>query len=1202
MKLRHVLALVVALMSVTNAFAIETLSLAAGDSDFTVTGTFIADEVTLGDWNSDGFYDIAVGEKTALGGMGRVYMFFGPLAPSAVMDVSTADLTISGAAANDMLTVVNTRGDFDGDGMEDLFLSAYGTDPDGNGKLDGSTYVLPGRATWPSAIDISQICANPTLCDVGLEIRGHGLVGVTFASHAIAVGDLDNDNRADIVIRSSTDSNTGPLDIVYGIPQSSWPNVISLDSDPHTEISGANLDPTVEGVAIGDFNNDGMEDLVIGSPTVIQPGQTPMTGAAFLLLGPLDGNRVLPNDADLAVYGDVSPGPGHEFGTAVALADLNLDGFDDFVASSPRASGGDGVVRIFFGSTTPPALIDLDVDPLARDVGISGDLNSNRFGTTLTTGDTTGDGEPDLVVGGPDGDFVRGGVYGFRARPVWPSSIRLFFDPADVEILDTEVVTSLAIGKDAGADFGVLAFGIPEYSGGPRAELFVPQDDDGDGFSNWGDPDTDGDGIDDDSDLCPLIPDPGQEDTDVDFVGDACDNCDTVQNPNQADNDGDGFGNACDVCFTIPDPGQADGDGDGAGDACDNCLGLSNPSQTDLDSDGAGDACDPDDDGDGIDDPMDNCPLIFNPGQEDPDVDGFGNPCDICPNDFDPLQADTDGDTFGDACESCPNDFNPGQLDTDGDGIANACDVCFLVADPTQADTDTDGVGDACDNCKALFNPDQADPDGDGAGNPCDTDDDNDGLLDMADNCPVDSNPGQGDVDSDGPGDPCDNCPSMFNPMQEDLDSDGVGDICDLGPSGVIMVGPTTTPDIFAALAFASTSKDRIEALPGTYVGNFVVDDGVELVGAGPDKTTLDGQGTGSVLTLNGAARLEGFTVTGGNALEGGGVHGNLVSSNRPSVQHCVIRGNSATSGAGLFGGFVTLTHLVVEQNSGSGMRIESGNVTYSRVEQNMGDGIFIFRSGSVQNTLVADNAGTGVYIEGEMTLFFGAIEHNVVTGNAIGLLTHNVFPEGSTTGNIVANNAGLGIDGGLLPTFTDIWNNGTDTITVGIDGNVPYDPQFRDPGSGDYRLALTSPLIDAGPTLPMPYVDLDGIPRPLDGDLDGVAISDIGLYEDHGEVLKLTFDADGETVQWDTHPAGTYNLYRLDLALLKSGGGYTQDPGTVPLAERWCGLTGVQQADATMLAPGEVVAYLITPEAAVEGSLGFDSALVERPNGAPCP
>ncbi|MGH8189323.1 MAG: thrombospondin type 3 repeat-containing protein, partial [Steroidobacteraceae bacterium] len=81
-------------------------------------------------------------------------------------------------------------------------------------------------------------------------------------------------------------------------------------------------------------------------------------------------------------------------------------------------------------------------------------------------------------------------------------------------------------------------------------------------------------------------------DTDGDGVCDKTDNCPLVANPNQADSDGDGIGDACD---TPTDPCAAlggDTDGDGVCDKIDNCPLVANPNQADSDGDGIGDACD----------------------------------------------------------------------------------------------------------------------------------------------------------------------------------------------------------------------------------------------------------------------------------------------------------------------------------------------------------------------------------------------------------------------------------------------------------------------------------------------------------------------------------------------------------------------------------------------------------------------------------
>jgi len=399
--------------------------------------------------------------------------------------------------------------------------------------------------------------------------------------------------------------------------------------------------------------------------------------------------------------------------------------------------------------------------------------------------------------------------------------------------------------------------------------------------------DTDGDGVPDGTDNCPLVDNPDQTDTDGDGLGDACDpdddndgdtdvndNCPLVANPDQTDTDGDGIGDAC----------EADDDGDGVPDVDDNCPLVDNPDQLDTDSDGLGDACDPDDDNDGVPDVDDNCPITPNADQLDNDSDGLGDVCDpdddndgvpdgddncqFAPN---PDQADTDLDGIGDACQS----------DDDGDGVPDGEDNCPTIPNLSQTDTDGDGIGDACDpdddndgdadgddNCPLVANPDQTDTDGDGIGDACEADDDDDGVPDVDDNCPLVNNPDQTDTDSDGLGDACDpdddddgvpddtpdNCPLVDNPDQADADGDGIGDACEADddddgvPDGEdncpLVNNPDQTDTDSDGLGDACDPDDDDDGVPDDTPDNCPLVDN-------PDQLDTDGDGLGDVCDLD---------------------------------------------------------------------------------------------------------------------------------------------------------------------------------------------------------------------------------------------------------------------------------------------------------------------------------------------------------------
>ncbi len=150
----------------------------------------------------------------------------------------------------------------------------------------------------------------------------------------------------------------------------------------------------------------------------------------------------------------------------------------------------------------------------------------------------------------------------------------------------------------------------------------------------------------------------GRKDPDVDGDGvhNDRDNCPTVPNADQADADGDGIGDPCDPC--PHDPGN-DVDMDGVCARSDNCPLVANPDQADRDHDGAGDACD-------------NCPDLANADQADPDHDGIGSACDNCPNAANPDQADSDStgvfvEELIDGRSSLGSEVELGDIDGDGD-------------------------------------------------------------------------------------------------------------------------------------------------------------------------------------------------------------------------------------------------------------------------------------------------------------------------------------------------------------------------------------------------------------------------------------------------------------------------------------------------------------------------------------------------------
>ncbi len=240
-------------------------------------------------------------------------------------------------------------------------------------------------------------------------------------------------------------------------------------------------------------------------------------------------------------------------------------------------------------------------------------------------------------------------------------------------------------------------------------------------------------------------------DSDGDGIANDIDNCPLIANPNQWNKDGDAFGNECDD----------DIDGDGCANDIEIALGTKPWQAGDVPS-----SCvmpeGEDSDQDGLIDELDNCPSIANPGQWDKDLDGQGNECD----------ADIDGD-------QCNNDIEIAL----GTKVWNAQSVPLNCTMPSGPDSDNDGVADSADNCPNTSNPGQWDKDGDQQGNECDDDIDGDGYSNeveaLAGTKIWDAKSFPSDSDSDGIADAQDNCPNETNTDQADLDNDQQGDVCD---------------------------------------------------------------------------------------------------------------------------------------------------------------------------------------------------------------------------------------------------------------------------------------------------------------------------------------------------------------------------------------------------------------------------------------
>jgi hypothetical protein len=96
-----------------------------------------------------------------------------------------------------------------------------------------------------------------------------------------------------------------------------------------------------ENQAVGDFDGDGHDDLVLGDPSG--------SGTVYLYYGPLVSGSFTASDAD----GDIT-GDGDAFGVSLEAGDADADGCDDLVIGADgddTVGSGAGAAFLFFGGT-----------------------------------------------------------------------------------------------------------------------------------------------------------------------------------------------------------------------------------------------------------------------------------------------------------------------------------------------------------------------------------------------------------------------------------------------------------------------------------------------------------------------------------------------------------------------------------------------------------------------------------------------------------------------------------------------------------------------------------------------------------------------------------------------------------------------------------------------------------------------------------
>jgi len=384
----------------------------------------------------------------------------------------------------------------------------------------------------------------------------------------------------------------------------------------------------------------------------------------------------------------------------------------------------------------------------------------------------------------------------------------------------------------------------------------------------------------------------------------------------------------------------------------------------------------------------------------------------------------------------------------------------------------------------------------------------------------------------------------------------------------------------------AAQINNTILVSQGTYVEN------IDLLGKkiilksvmGPGVTTIDGSQADSVIKFQSIEGndtvIDGFTITNGKAISGGGVYCFLSS---PTILNNNICTNEANNGGGIYcfscspiiesneiyynsansvGGGIGCTNnsspLITKNNiyentasSGGGLNCYdcSSVISNNMIKENTagsGGGIGLWNSPLliINNLIIKNTAGDGGGLYSDSSSF-KIINSTIVensassTGGGGRCWLSTLFVKNTIFWN---NTASTGSELYISPysalhvEHSDI-QNGPVSIYVNPNGKLNWgpgmikvDPLFVNPTNADYHLMPQSPCINKGTNKEAPLEDMEGDPRKYMGTSDIGADEFIGVHSFEGDVFEISESAGG-VVNFQLN-AGSNNSNRTYLIL----------------------------------------------------------------------